>query len=171
MAGSARDFIIRGATQHDAEAMAHVEEAARALMQEQGISLDILEIPDDFTDPTDWDLGLVAEVDGHIVGMVRLTQLDSDLVALDQVSVHPSMSHQGIGRALLLATADLCRKRGYTAVTGTTFREVVFNAHFYAALGAIEDTHPHPAMAGRRRVEADIGLDALGPRTVMRVTL
>ena len=151
--------------------MAHVEEAARALMQEQGISLDFLEIPDDFTEPTDWDLGLVAEVDGHVVGMVRLTELDSDLVALDQVSVHPSMSHQGIGRALLLATADLCRKRGYTAVTGTTFREVVFNAHFYAALGAIEDTHPHPAMAGRRRVEADIGLDARGPRTVMRVTL
>ena len=126
-------------------------------MQEQGISLDFLEIPDDFTEPTDWDLGLVAEVDGHIIGMVRLTELDSDLVALDQVSVHPSMSHQGIGRALLLATADLCRKRGYTAVTGTTFREVVFNAHFCAALGAIKTrtrTRRWPAGAGSKQTLA-----------------
>lgn len=151
--------------------MLRVEEAARDLMREQGIDLDALKIPEGFEEPMHWDFGLVAEVDGRIVGMVRLTELESDLVGVDQLSVHPSMSRQGIGRALFLATVDLCRARGYMAITSTTFRDVVFNAPFYTDMGAIEDPLPHPAMSRRRQVEADLGLDTLGPRIVMRLIL
>lgn len=171
MATSVSDVLIRVANQRDAEAMLRVEEAARELMREQGVDLGALKIPEGFVEPTGWDFGLVAEVDGQIVGMVRLTELESDLVAVDQLSVHPSASRRGIGRALLLATVDLCRARGYKAITTTTFRDVVFNAPFYADMGAIEDTSPHPAMSRRRRVEADLGLDAFGPRIVMRLIL
>jgi GNAT superfamily N-acetyltransferase len=151
--------------------MLRVEEAARELLREQGVDLDALKIPEYFDEPTSWDFGLVTEVDGYLVGMIRLTELENDLVAVDQLSVHPSMSRRGIGRALLLATADLCRARGYTSITSTMFRDVVFNAPFYAEMGAIEDTLPHPAMSRRRQIEAELGLDTFGPRIIMRLIL
>jgi len=116
--------------------MTHVEDSARALLWDHGVGMHALDVPDSLEESTDWDLGLVAEVSDRIIGMARLTELDSDLIVLDQLAVHPSWSRQGVGRALLLATADLCRGHGYTAITGTTFRDVVFNAPFYAALGS-----------------------------------
>jgi hypothetical protein len=42
---------------------------------------------------------------------------------------------------------------------------------FYATLGGVEDPDPHPAMRRRREVERELGLDRLGARIVMRLTL
>ena len=45
------------------------------------------------------------------------------------------------------------RELGYTAITGTTFRDTAFNVPFYARRGCVEDAAPHPAMLRRRQVE------------------
>lgn len=148
-----------------------VEQAAQALLVERGIHLERLNLAVDLEEPTTWGLGLVAEMGGEVVGMARLTELTPELVALDQVSVTPKCAGQGVGRLLLVGVADEARKRGYRAITGTTFREVVFNAPFYASLGCVEDLDPHPVMVHRRRIESDLGLDDLGPRIIMRLTL
>ena len=76
-----------------------------------------------------------------------------------------------MGRQLLRAVASEARDLGYQAITGTTFRDVAFNAPFYTRLGCTEDRQPHPTMVQRRRVEAALGLDSLGPRIVMRMPL
>ena len=151
--------------------MTSVEQAARGLLQAQGIGLNELLVPEHFEDDTRWDIALVAELGGHVVALVRLTDLDGSTLALDQVSVHPAAARKGIGRALLVEVASVCRTRGYTTITGTTFRDVLFNGPFYSSLGAEEDPYPHPAMAARRHAEAALGLDALGPRIVMRLPL
>lgn len=72
---------------------------------------------------------------------------------------------------MLLEVADVARTRGYTAITGTTFRDVVFNGPFYESLGCIEDPEPHPIMLERRRVERGLGLDQLGARVLMWMPL
>ncbi len=75
------------------------------------------------TDDADQPVGyaLVELVDGH--------------AHLEQLSVVPEHGRQGIGQALLRAVEDWARARGDEEVTLTTFRDVAFNAPFYAKHG------------------------------------
>lgn len=164
-------LVYRQATSDDAQDMIRLEQAAQALLADRGVHLSDLAVPDGIDEPTTWVLALVAEVDGRLVGMARLCEIDPALLCLDQVSVDPRHAHRGIGRGLLLQVADAARALGYTAITGTTFRDVIFNGPFYESLGCVEDPEPHPIMIERRRVERAVGLDRFGTRVVMRLTL
>lgn len=164
-------LVYRQATSGDAKDMIRLEHAAQVLLADRGVDLRDLVVPDGIDEPTTWVWALVAELDGCIVGMARLTELDPALLCLDQVSVDPRHAHRGIGRGLLLAVADAARVLGYTEITGTTFRDVIFNGPFYESLGCVEDPEPHPIMIERRKVERAVGLDRFGTRVVMRLTL
>ena len=162
---------VREATPADADAMARVEAGARLLLEGQGAAVDGLALPDGFGEETAWDLAMVALVGPAVVGMARCTALSTELLCLDQVSVLPAWSRRGIGSRLLLATCEAARRRGFLAVTGTTFADVVFNGPLYRRLGAVEDPEPHPVMLRRRAVERELGLDDVGRRIIMRLTL
>jgi predicted N-acetyltransferase YhbS len=164
-------LVYRQATSDDAEDMIRLEQAARTLLADRGVHLSDLAVPDEIDEPTTWVLALLAELDGRIVGMARLSELDPALLCLDQVSVDPLHAHRGIGRGLLLQVADAARALGYTEIAGTTFRDVIFNGPFYESLGCVEDPEPHPIMIERRKVERALGLDRFGTRVVMRLTL
>jgi GNAT superfamily N-acetyltransferase len=151
--------------------MACVEAAARRMLASDGVDLDSLAVPEGFEQSSVWTLALVAEADGAVVGMARLTQLDQSVLSLDQVSVDPGHARSGIGRQLLQTAAQRARELGYQSIVGTTFRDIPFNAPFYAALQAVEDGDPHPTMLQRRAVETDLGLDDLGQRIIMRLWL
>jgi GNAT superfamily N-acetyltransferase len=88
-----------------------------------------------------------------------------------QLSVHPSAGRQGRGRALVDAVCDWARANGYRAVTLTTFRDVPWNAPFYARLGfrAIHDLTA--GLLAIRDHERAIGDDDFGPRIAMRKEL
>jgi len=112
------------------------------------------------TDDEDQPVGyaLVDLVDGH--------------AHLEQLSVVPEHGRRGIGRALLQAAADWARARGDAEITLTTFRDVAFNAPYYAKHGfvAVEE---HDLTDGLRAVvtkEAADGLD-ITTRVVMSRTL
>lgn len=162
---------IRVASETDSLQMLQIERAAQASLVAHGIDLAELRVPDGFEEPTAWTLAIVAEVDGEVVGTARLTELTPDLLVLDQVSVRPDHGGKGIGRRLLSGVIDLARTRGYAAITGTTFRDVTFNAPFYESLGCVEDPEPHAAMVQRRRIETALGLDRFGTRVIMRLVL
>ncbi len=151
--------------------MAQVEAAAHELLRAQGVDLASLSVPAGVEEPIDWSLAFVAEVEGTVVAVARLTEVTSEVVCLDQVSTAPQSAERGLGRRLLEEVAVACRALGYSAITGTTFRDVAFNAPFYARLGCVEDHDPHPVLLHRRRVERELGLDRLGPRLVMRLPL
>lgn len=164
-------FTVREAETHDAASMLRVELAARKLLLDQGIDLASVAAIDE---QISWDLAYVAYVAEEanlIVGMARLSALDSEALALDQLSVDPSYGRRGIGRALLKAAATAGRKAGYREISFTTFQDVAFNAPFYASMGCVEDTDPHPGQVARRKAEESAGLDALGARTVMKLPL
>jgi hypothetical protein len=78
-------LIYRLAELDDAQDMVRVELAAQALLAEQGVHLHRLSLPDGIDEPTAWVLALVEELDGPVVGVARLTELEPSLVCLDQV--------------------------------------------------------------------------------------
>jgi GNAT superfamily N-acetyltransferase len=96
---------------------------------------------------------LVDEIDGY--------------AHLEQVSVHPGHSRQGIGRMLIDHVGTWAASRGLAGLTLTTFTEVPWNAPYYARLGFRVVTDLSPGLRAVRAHEAAIGLDAW-PRAVMR---
>ena len=57
---------------------------------------------------------------------------------LRELSVDPAHGRKGIGRALVLAVHGAARAAGLAGTSLTTFRDVPFNAPFYAGLGFSE---------------------------------
>ena len=88
-----------------------------------------------------------------------------------QVSVHPEHGRKGFGRALVLAACDWAGEEGSDAITLTTYRDVPWNAPFYASLGFVTLDTLSPELQAIREHEREIGDDDFGPRVAMRRTL
>jgi GNAT superfamily N-acetyltransferase len=107
------------------------------------------------------------------VGFARLEVVDGQ-AHLEQLSVHPSAARRGIGTALLDRAVDCAIAHGFARMSLITFRDVTWNAPFYAARGFVPlpEEELGPGLQERRRIERDEdGMDALGPRVVMTRTL
>lgn len=78
-----------------------------------------------------------------------------------EMDVHPKFQRRGIGAGLLRACQIDARNTGFRALTLTTFRDLAWNAPFYASLGFVEaDPKAHPRLAGCLAKEAEGGLPA-----------
>ena len=84
---------------------------------------------------------------------------------VDQVSVAPSHARQGLGAALIEHLAERAR----VALTLTTFRDVPWNAPYYARLGftVVEPADQGPELAALVRHEAGT-IPGDAPRVAMR---
>lgn len=107
-----------------------------------------------------------------VVGFVHVVVLD-DHAHLEQLSVHADHLRQGIGTALVRAAIDLTAREGFRALSLCTYRDVAWNAPFYAALGftEVEPADQLPFQRELRAHEVGLGLDESGPRLVMSVPL
>ncbi len=85
-----------------------------------------------------------------------------------QLSVDPTHGRRGLGTALVEAVCAWAASQSYEAVTLTTFRDVPWNAPFYARLGFGVTDDLGPGLAAIRAHEQAIGDDDLGPRVAMR---
>ena len=117
-------------------------------------------------------LWVAVEEDGTVVGFAMAEDRRPDLL-LRELDVHPDRARRGYGRALLDHVSDRARGLGYQQMVLTTFRDVPFNAPWYLRYGfglVLPDTMPD-WLVEIRRAEEDLGLDALGPRVAMALTL
>lgn len=82
---------------------------------------------------------------------------------LCELSVHPDHGRRGIGGALLAAVVGSALARGCDNVGLSTFREVPFNAPFYARHGFVEAPLDRvaPPLARRFMDEVPAGIDPL----------
>ena len=84
-------------------------------------------------------------------------------------------SHQGFGhgRSLVDAVAGWASERGAEALTLTTFRDIEWNRPLYEHLGfvVVDESDLSPALVALSDHERELGLDAAGPRVVMRRAL
>ena len=78
---------------------------------------------------------------------------------VEQIDVLPSHARRGIGARLLEAVAQLARERGLAALTLSTFKDVPFNAPYYARLGFAVVEELTPGMAAIRAEHEARGLD------------
>ena len=79
-------------------------------------------------------LSWLALANDQPVGFI-LAELHASSLFIVELSVHLDWQGKGIGRRLIACVADQARKRGLASLTLTTFRDVPWNAAFYARLG------------------------------------
>ena len=103
-------------------------------------------------------------------GFARVDELGGQ-AHLEQLSVQPDFGGRGIGRSVVEAAIDAARSRGCLSMTLSTFADIPFNGPFYASCGFEEFAQPGQALAALRVHEAQLGLDDLGRRVVMRIRL
>lgn len=76
------------------------------------------------------------EVDGVVAGYALVDVVDG-AGHLEQLSVDPAFGRRGLGRALVEHVCAWARRSGFDSVTLTTFRDVPWNAPYYARLGFV----------------------------------
>jgi len=113
----------------------------------------------------------VAEDAGRLIGFATCEAFEHDL-HLWEVAVALEHQGKGAGRALIAAVADEARARGLPEVSLTTFRDIPWNAPFYARLGFVEipEAEFGPFLKLVRGKEIEAGLDVAN-RCAMRLVL
>jgi len=106
-------------------------------------------------------------VDGALLGFAMVRDV-AGYAHLEEIDVLPAYGSLGIGAALLVAVRAWSAAAGYPAVTLRTFRDVLWNAPFYAKQGfqVIETaslSEAHVALEGDEYLR--------GLRMDMRVTM
>jgi GNAT superfamily N-acetyltransferase len=116
-------------------------------------------------------LWVARAADGEPIGFA-LCELVDGAVHLEEIDVDPAHGRRGVGRALLAAVIAWSERAGHPAVTLTTFREIPWNAPFYARAGfrTLAAGELGPGLAALVREEAARGLDP-SERVAMRLDL
>ncbi|MDF1793241.1 MAG: GNAT family N-acetyltransferase [Thalassobaculaceae bacterium] len=96
-----------------------------------------------------WRLWVAADGDGWPVGFAHTVTDTDSVLHLAQVSVHPDHAGHRLTERIAKALARYHQGRGIREITLTTFRDVPWNAPYYARLGFVEipdpeaDADPH----------------------------
>jgi GNAT superfamily N-acetyltransferase len=160
-----RDWSLRLARPTDAEAMPEIERAAAAAFAAApGLaSLDLAgtRTEADYARLIRKGHCLVAYVGEAMAGFLVAERFSREL-HIWEMDVAPPFQRRGIGAGLVRAAQIDARNSGITALTLTTFRDLAWNAPFYARLGFDEVTalDAHPRLAGELANEVDDGLPA-----------
>lgn len=88
---------------------------------------------------------------------------------LIQIAVHPDHARRGIGTAILREVVERAAAAGSAGVSLLTFRDVPWNAPWYARHGFAEQPEEEwgPGIRAQWDAEVASGLHELGPRVVM----
>lgn len=116
-------------------------------------------------------LALIAQMGGTAAGFILLLPMDGRVHILE-LAVALDRQGRGIGRALLAAADAWAAEQGYYEITLTTFRDVPWNAPFYASLGfdLFEVGSDRPELTEVIAHEVAVGVHA-APRVAMRKIL
>jgi predicted N-acetyltransferase YhbS len=102
---------------------------------------------------------VAADAAGRPLGFALYMPLDG-LLYLAELNVRPEAAGRRIGARLIEAVAEVARARGCPALTLTTFRDIAWNAPYYARLGFCEIAAAElpPGLAEELRRQAARGL-------------
>ena len=169
-------YTIRLARRAELGRLPDIERRAAARFRERAAALGLSE--EDLSDARSLESLRAASDDGRVwvaaddddrpVGFAVASALGS-CAHLDEMDVLPEHGGRGLGARLLEAVCTWARRRGFAAVTLTTFRDVPWNAPFYAKHGfaplAVEDLPPELRALREREAESGLRPDL---RVVMR---
>lgn len=162
----AHEAAIRPAEKDELAALVEIDVRAEAVYRVAGYELPLIELSVD-------DLAGAAAVfvaGTPPVGFAQLDEVDGQ-AHLQELAVLPKAMRAGIGTRLLEHACAWAAEKGYSAMTLTTYRDVAWNAPFYARRGFAEIDDLPAGLAAIRAREQELGLDDVGPRIVMRRAL
>lgn len=157
------NWSLRLARAEDAAAMPAIERAAANSFATEpalaGLDLARTRSRQDFARLIRRGHCLTAHVGEAIAGFLVAEPFRREL-HIWEMDVAPPFQQRGIGAGLVRAAQIDARNTGFRALTLTTFRDVAWNAPFYARLGFKEVTaiDAHPRLAGELANEVDDGL-------------
>ncbi len=164
--------LIELANDDDLGKLARIEQAGTDLFDGTEFASAVV---GDSTDPEEYldaqqagRLWVARGPDREPVGFVLVVMLDGE-PHVDEIDVDPACGRRGYGAALLDAVARWAVAAGHLGITLTCYRDVPWNAPFYARHG-FRPVDPTDVGPDHRRVvaeEAARGLDA-AKRVVMR---
>jgi len=154
---------IRAPRRDELEVLREIERAAGSLFADAGLAEVAAHEPTSVEELTTYAEGgrawVVAEGD-HPVGYALIDVVDGG-AHLEQLSVHPDFGRRGLGASLLAHVCEWSRRKGFEAVTLTTFEHLAWNAPFYARHGfeALDESELGPELRRLRDDETRHGLD------------
>jgi GNAT superfamily N-acetyltransferase len=166
---------IRPAKRDELETLRQIELAAGQLFSEVGRAEIAEDEPASLEELREYadrrHAWVLADEADQPIGYVLVDVVDG-CAHIEQVSVHPDYHRQGHGRRLIDRVTDWARHEGMPAVTLTTFRDVPWNAPYYARCGfrTLTEAELKPELAAVRAREAEHGLDP-ETRVCMRLDL
>ena len=166
-------IIFRPTTAHDVACLPAIERAAgqrfRALPELAWLADgDVISV-EQHRDYVEQGLSWLALAADRPVGFL-LTEAHPLSLFIVELSVDLDWQGKGIGRQLIARAAEHARKKGLASLTLTTFRDVPWNAPFYARLGFEKMTTLTPELRQKREEEAAHGF-AYETRCAMRLPL
>lgn len=175
MPTQSQGYVVRLAVQEDLSFLPELEKVAGLRFKPYSADLSLTEeMYDDVTPMATFEeaqrnehLWVVAAPTRDIAGFALVT-IVGDYVHLHELDVLPSHSRQGFGTALLSTVCAWARDARYRGVTLRTFRDVPWNAPFYARHGfrVVNASVLSPAHRELEADEHDHGL-----RAELRVTM
>jgi GNAT superfamily N-acetyltransferase len=160
---SASTQSVRPAEPDELPLLAEIDERADAVFRVAGYDLPDVTAPER-------PMLAVFVIGTPPVGFAQIGEADGN-AHLEEVAVLPGHLRQGLGTQLVEAACGWATEHGYPAITLSTYADVPWNAPFYERLGFSVIDEFGPDVSERREWEAGVGLDAVGPRVVMRRTL
>jgi len=167
-------YKVVSATSDHVALLPEIERSAASLFSEH-VPPELLEIttpePVLLAAQRDGTLWVAVGPDDEAVGFARVT-IEADRAHLAELDVLPAHGRRGIGTALVRAIEVWARSGDYPEITLTTYRDLPWNAPFYAHLGFAVVPECDWDADLRRRFEEEAGLDSeRARRVVMRMTL
>ncbi len=167
-------IVVRQSVADDIPDLQDVEVDAGQRFRDIGLDAIANDHPPDASDLLKHIHGKTAwtgELASVVVGYALASVVDGE-GHLDQVSVRKAAAGQGIGFVLMDEVCRWAVRRGYEALTLTTFRDVAWNGPYYARLGFRELAADRcgPQLAAIRRRERLVGVE-VAPRMAMRLLL
>lgn len=153
---------VRRIEAEDEPRIASIEAAADQLLVEQfgpELFTDVTSGKDRVAEP-----GFVLVVGRPCVGFAHVRE-ERGFAHLQQLAVDPAYGRRGFGTALLDACCEQASQRGYRQLTLTTFRDVPYNAPWYARHGFVVIDEPIGVVA--RHVKQERPYGRLAPRVAM----
>lgn len=91
---------------------------------------------------------------------------------INELDVHPSHARRGLGKRLMFSACEWAKGAGLAAATLSTFRDIEWNAPYYAKLGfrILRDEELSPGLIEIRKLESESALP-VDKRVCMRMEL
>jgi GNAT superfamily N-acetyltransferase len=164
-------YSIRSARIEELPLLAQIEKAAATRFRDTPYSflVDAKPLPLDFVQQRlqAGQVWVAVNQQDIVVGFAITREVD-DTLYLQEIDIDPQHGQKGLGTGLVKTIRSWAKLSGYSVMSLSTFRDIPWNAPFYAKLGfcILDESELLPGFRQIRQQEGEAGLP-MGDRVIM----